>query len=61
MVDWSTDELRWAPEYLVPYLGLLRRTGYSTLHAENLLWLLIYGADVVRVMEGMTDELLLSI
>lgn len=45
--DWSTDELRWAPKHLTPYLGLLRRTGYPTLHAENLLRLSGYWAAVV--------------
>lgn len=58
MIDWSTDELRWVPEYLVPYLGLLRRIGYPTLHAENLLWLLSYWASMVEMMEGVLDELL---
>lgn len=58
MSDWSTDELRRVPEHLTSYLGLLRRTGYGTLHAENLLWLISYWACMVKVMEGMTNELL---
>ncbi|KAJ8635987.1 hypothetical protein MRB53_010254 [Persea americana] len=57
MSDWSTDELRRSPEHLTPYLGLLRRTGYGTLHVENLLRLISYWASVVGVMEGMMDEL----
>lgn len=58
MADCSTDELRQAPEHLTPHLLLLRRTGYGTLHAENLLRLISDWASVVGVMEGMTDELL---
>lgn len=58
MIDWSTDELHWAPEYLVPYLGRLRRTGYPTLHTENLLWPFSYWASVFGMMERVSDELL---
>lgn len=57
MSNWSTDELRRSPEHLTPYLGLLRRNGYGTLHVENLLRLISYWASVVGVMEGMMDEL----
>ncbi|KAJ8630562.1 hypothetical protein MRB53_023885 [Persea americana] len=55
MSDWSTDELRWAPEYLTPYLDSLRRTGYGTLQVENLLRVISYWVSVVGVMEGLTD------
>ncbi|KAJ8622345.1 hypothetical protein MRB53_030874 [Persea americana] len=58
MSDWSTDELRRSPEHLNLYLGLLRRTGYGTLNAVNLLRLISYWASVVGVMEGMTNKLL---
>ena len=42
MPDWSTNELRQAPEQLTPYLNLLRRTKYLILHAKNLLQLINY-------------------
>ncbi|KAJ8636115.1 hypothetical protein MRB53_010382 [Persea americana] len=58
MFDWSTDELRCLHKHLTPCLGLLKRTGHGTLHAENLLRLIGYWASVVGVMEEMTDALL---
>lgn len=58
MADWSTNELSLAPEYIVPYIGRLRSTGYPTLHAKNLLRLVSYWDDTIGMMEGMSDELL---
>lgn len=46
------------PEQATPYLNMLGRTGYPTLHVENLLMLIGYWASVVGFIEGLSEECL---
>lgn len=43
---------------MTPYLDMLGRIGYPTLHRENLLRLIGYWASVVGFIEGLSEECL---